>query len=316
MHYEHPPGRQRFVSETEQIVDGASTYSTEQIRHENNVVALRPFAGGGVCFVVVDTIAEARLVDEVPGDVQRVRKIEDRGAQPGVAPAQHDGESAAAAADVEKTFPRREIGVFRQNRCGAQRTGMLTAAKGLGPRRITHQFLVLAPHLRAAVAADQRGEVAERRIDEPVCLEPEVIAEIVRSARDQVIVAGRGVRVAVGVFDQQPQAGERGEQRLEPVGCQAHVGGEGGEGLGAIRKPREQPEIDGGEQRLARLEAVGDPRNLAYVTNRCHHVHPLVVSCRASQPATRCCEGIVVSFAQWEAAALGCSRGCSKRCLC
>ncbi len=82
VHYEHPPGRQRFVSEAEQVVDGASTYSTEQIRHENNVVALRPFPDRGVCFVVVDTIAEARLVDEVSGDVQRVRKIEDRGAQP------------------------------------------------------------------------------------------------------------------------------------------------------------------------------------------------------------------------------------------
>ncbi len=80
---------------------------------------------------------------------------------------------------------------FARTAAGPKRTGMLTAAKGLGAVRITHEFLVLAPYLRAAVAPDQRGEVAERRIDEPVCLESEVVAEIVRSARHQVIVTAR-----------------------------------------------------------------------------------------------------------------------------
>jgi hypothetical protein len=112
--------------------------------------------------------------------------------------------------------------------------------------------------------------VEQRRIDLLPDLEPEVVTEVGRRSAHEVAFGGGGVGVPALVDDEQPDAGERVQQRLQAVG-----GDPGGPGQVPDRAlpglhPAEQVDPESGEQRLGGHEAVREVRQRDAVLDRCH----------------------------------------------
>ena len=105
--------------------------------------------------------------------------------------------------------------------------------------------------------------VAELAIDEA-----DVVAEIAGRAGDEIARRRRRIDETPAGLADQPERFERGQQRNQPVLSNASRPRERGSRGGALRDMGEEIELERGEQRLGRHEAISDRRDFTDVFDR------------------------------------------------